>query len=108
MSPGSMLVENADLRSEGIGTRSMALRMNGDLTIADATVTALGDDAESTVGINIIPNQTVSGIEDRGTLTPQRKPVPHRRGHPVRHCGSGLSKSSGATTGHPRPYHRRS
>ena len=66
---GSMLVENADLRSEGIGTRSMALRMNGDLTIADATVTALGDDAESTVGINIIPNQTVSGIEDRGTLT---------------------------------------
>ena len=51
---GNMLVQGSTLRAEGVGTWDTAITVtDGDLTIDSSSVTALGDSADSTKGINL-------------------------------------------------------
>lgn len=69
---GHMLIQDSDVRAEGIGEESAAIFVSGDLTIADSNVTALGDEAVAdTVGIFV---RAASGSDYAGTLTLEGEP----------------------------------
>lgn len=62
-----LVVQNSELRAEGEGDLSTAIAVTGDLTIADSTVTALGDEAAAdTLGIHV---RAARGSDYAGTLT---------------------------------------
>lgn len=62
-----LVVQNSELRAEGEGDSSTAIAVTGDLTIADSTVTALGDEAAAdTLGIHV---RAARGSDYAGTLT---------------------------------------
>ena len=62
-----LVVQSSELRAEGEGDSSTAIAVTGDLTIADSTVTALGDEAAAdTLGIHV---RAARGSDYTGTLT---------------------------------------
>lgn len=62
-----LVVQSSELRAEGEGDSSTAIAVTGDLTIADSTVTALGDKAAAdTLGIHV---RAARGSDYAGTLT---------------------------------------
>lgn len=69
---GHMLIQDSDVRAEGIGEESTAIFVSGDLTIADSTVIALGDEAAAdTLGIHV---RAARGSDYAGTLKLEGEP----------------------------------
>lgn len=67
-----LVVQNSKLRAEGEGDSSTAIAVTGDLTIADSTVTALGDEAAAdTLGIHV---RAARGSDYAGTLKLEGEP----------------------------------
>ena len=50
-----LVVRDSSVRAEGVGAWSTAVRVAGDVTIDNSTLTALGDDADNTKGLSILP-----------------------------------------------------
>lgn len=63
---GELSVRDSSLHAEGVGTWSTAIRIEGDATVENADITALGDLGEGGKGISIL---SPAGTDHAGTLT---------------------------------------